>query len=232
MGSAYNLPVRELISRITSDNRNITGGKIQDGDREYLVRSVGKFESFDDIRQYPIDERMHVGDVGEVGYDYAWRSYYSRVNGRPSRVVVVKKDSMANTLEVCRRVEAVVADLEANLPRQIPGLLGMQRFTFLNQGEIIEVSMGSLQQSGAWGGLFAMLVLLVFFRRFRITLLVTLSIPFSLLITVVWIYSRGGTFNILSIMGMSLGIGMLVDNSIVVVENILRKREGGAAPRR
>ncbi len=228
--SAYNLPVRELISRITSENRNITGGKIRDGDREYLVRSVGKFKSFDDIRQYPIDERLHIGDVGKVGYDYAWQNYYSTVNGRPSKVVVVKKDSMANTLEVCRRVEAVIADLEANLPRQIPGLLGMQRFTFLNQGEIIEVSMGSLRHSGAWGGLFAMLVLLVFFRRFRITLLVTLSIPFSLLITVVWIYSRGGTFNILSIMGMSLGIGMLVDNSIVVVENILRKREGGAAP--
>ncbi len=226
--AGHAVPVRQLIQRLASDNLNITGGKIRDGDREYLVRSVGKFGSFDEIRDYPINDRLRITDVAEVGYYRAIKDRLSRVNGLFSHVVVVHKDSLANTIDVCERVgELMNGEIRENLPRWYPGVRRVEIHAFLDQGQVIRISIDSLRENGIWGGLFAMVVLFAFFRHVRLTLLVTLAIPFSLLITVVWIYFRDGTFNIMSLMGMSLGIGMLVDNSIVVVENIVRKREGG-----
>lgn len=224
---AHDVNVRELVERLSRDNLNVTGGKTQEGDRDLLVRSVGKFESFEEIENYPVRPGLTVGDIAEVGYYRSLRNYWSRVNGEPSRFMLVYKDSLANARDVCRRIEETIERLKKELPRQNANIHSMEVFTFLNQGEIIELSIRSLGRSGAWGGVFAVIVLLIFFRKLRLTFLVTLSIPFSLLIAITWIYFADGTFNILSLMGLSLGIGMLVDNSIVVVENILRKREQG-----
>lgn len=229
--AAHGVPVQRLVERLVRDNRNVTGGKIRDGDREWLVRSIGKFRDFDEIRDYPVTSRLRVSDIALVDYYRAIRERVSRVNGLFSYVVVVHKDSIANTIEVCDRVQQVMeTDVRQSLPRDYPGIRKVEMHSFLDQGEVIEVSIDSLRTSGGWGGVFAIAVLFVFFRRLGVTLLVTLAIPFSLLITVIWIYFRDGTFNILSLTGMSLGIGMLVDNSIVIVENIVRKQDGGLKP--
>ena len=230
--AAHAVPVRDLIERLRSDNQNVTCGKLLDGGREYLVRSIGKFNSFDEIRDYPISPSLRVRDVAEVDYRRALRNRLSRVDGLLARVVVVYKNSKANTIDVCDRIKEVLEDeVRRKIPASYPGVKRVSIRPFLDQGEVIRLSIESLKENGAWGGLFAMVVLFVFFRRVRLTILVTLAIPFSLLITVVWIHFRGGTFNILSIMGMSLGLGMLLDNSIVVVENVVRRMDAGATRR-
>jgi HAE1 family hydrophobic/amphiphilic exporter-1 len=229
--AAHAVPLRSLIGRLGGDNVNVTCGRIRDGEREYLVRSIGKFEDFDEIRQYPVSESLRVEDIAEVGWYRTYKDRISRVNGLHSNVVVVHKDSIANTLDVCKRVhEALEGEIKVDLPRWYPGVRQVELHTFLDQGDVIQVSVDSLKESGAYGALFAVAVLYVFFRRVGVTLLVTVSIPFSLLITVVWIYFDAGSFNILSMMGLSLAVGMLVDNSIVVVENIVRWRDQGLSP--
>ncbi len=228
--AAHQVPVRELIGRLSQDNQNITGGKIRDGDREYLIRSVGRFNSFEEVDDYPVTTSLKVSDVADVGYQRALKNFYSRVNGNLATVAVLKKDSMANTVEVCENIKLALKELEESLPRQMASINEFTYFPFLDQGEIITVSIDSLKESGIYGGIMAFLVLFVFFRRFKVTFIVTMAIPFSLLITIVWLYFDSGSFNILSIMGMSLGIGMLVDNSIVVVENIVRKQDLGMKP--
>jgi len=154
----------------------------------------------------------------------------SRVNGYRSRVVAINKESTANAVVVCAGIAQAMEEIEASLRRTMPGLGKVESHTWLNQGELIRYSIANLKESGLWGAFFAVVVLYLFFRKAGETLLVTLAIPFSFLITLVWMFFRGASFNMLSLMGLTLGVGMLVDNSIVVVENILRKREEGHNP--
>ncbi len=226
---AYGVDLQSLVQRLIGDNRTINAGKVRDGDRELLVRFDGQFRDEAEVRAFPAG-RLTIDDFATIRERRAVRDRMARVNGQLARAVVVSKESTANAVEVCERVRVVLGDLEAELRRTIPGVTGIESHAWLDQGEMINESIASLRGSATWGGLFAVIVLFLFFRRLGMTMLVFLAIPFSLLITVIWIYFSGGSFNLLSLMGLSLGIGMLVDNSIVVVENILRKTEQGQPP--
>ncbi len=228
---AYGVDLRGLIGRLSADHRTVNAGTIRQGEKELFVRFDNRFRSFDAVLDYPADDRLRVRDFAAVEYNYAVRDQLARANGFRSRSLVIHKESSANTVEVCQRVKAALDTLADDLRLTVPGLTKVERHTWLDQGEMIRFSVDSLARSAMWGGLFAIAVLYVFFRRWGMTLLVTFAIPFSLLITVIWIYFRGGTFNLMSLMGMSLAIGMLVDNSIVVVENIVRHEDRGYAPR-
>ena len=226
----YAIPLQELVQRLSGDNRTINAGSVRDGDRELLVRFDGQFRSEEEVRQFPVNQKFRIGDFADIRERRAVRDRMARVNGKLAKAVVINKDSTANAVEVCERVAAALDELSKELGRTVPGFRKLESHAWLNQGAMISESVRSLRESGSWGGLFAVAILFVFFRRVGMTLLVTLAIPFSLLITIVWLYFSGGSFNLLSLMGLSLGIGMLVDNSIVVVENILRKREAGLRP--
>ncbi len=227
--AGYGVDLRELVDRMSKDNRSINAGIIRDGDRELLVRVDSQFDDFSQILDFPVNQNMTLGEFAEVRRRRALRDNWSRVNGSHAKAVVIHKESGANAVEVCQRVSDEIGRLEADLKRTVPGVNGVVTQSWFNQGEQIEASIDSLRENALLGGLFAVIVLFAFFRRLGMTALVTLAIPFSLLMTVVWIYFCGGSFNILSLMGLSLGIGMLVDNSIVVVENILRRIERGEA---
>ncbi|MCZ6795578.1 MAG: efflux RND transporter permease subunit [Planctomycetota bacterium] len=224
---AHAIDVRRLIERLSSDNTVTTAGRVRDAEREYLVRVDGRFQDFQEVLAYPANPVFRIGDFADVDYARAWRDRVSRVDGELSRVVVVFKESSANAVEVCERVAREIDELESTLRRRIPGVGSVQWHAWLDQGELIQGSVNALASSALYGGLCAVLILFLFFRRLAMTALVTLAIPFSLLITVIWLYFSGESFNILSLMGLSLAIGMLVDNSIVVVENILRHGERG-----
>jgi HAE1 family hydrophobic/amphiphilic exporter-1 len=228
---AHNVPLNEVIQRISADHQTVGIGRVHDDDAELFVVAEGKFRDFDEVLEYPTGDGLRVKDFADVDYQHSVQEFLSRLNGKPTRVIAVKKASAANTVEVCARLQTSLRALESELRGQVPTLTRVEALTWLNQGEMIHLSVKSLRDTGLWGGVFAVVVLFLFFRRVGMTLLVTLAIPFSLLITVIWLYLRGGSFNILSLMGLSLGVGMLVDNSIVVVENILRQREKGLAPR-
>jgi len=228
---AHAIDLVSLVTRLGSDHRTVNAGSIRDGDKELLVRVDGKFRSFADVGDYPANESFRVSDFAQVGYGYAVRDRMSRVNGHRSRVIVVNKESTANAVVVCDRIALAFKEIEGALRRSVPGLKEIGSHTWMNQGEMIRYSIDSVKESGIWGAFFAALVLFAFFRKVGLTVFITLSIPFSLLITVVWMFFRGQSFNLLSMMGLALGIGMLVDNSIVVVENIIRHRAAGCSPR-
>lgn len=229
--AAYNIDLYSLVQRLMRDNADVNAGFIREGSSEYMVRIEGRLREFEEVLDYPVNRKFRIEDIADVGLAAAVRDRLSRVNGKRSRVVFVHKESGANAVDVSRRVADVVRELEETLRRTVPGVRGVEAHAWLNQGEMITVSVRSLGQNGLYGGCCAVVVLYLFLRRLTMTILVTLAIPFSLLITVIWLYFSGGSFNLLTLMGLSLGIGMLVDNSIVVVENILRYRERGLPPR-
>ncbi|HLU46575.1 MAG TPA: efflux RND transporter permease subunit, partial [Planctomycetota bacterium] len=228
---AYGIDLLGLIAALQQENVAVTAGRVREGDREWTIRFDGRFQSLEDVEDLRIAGGMRIGDFARVGYARGLENSASRVNGKPSRVLVVSKEAAANTIEVCERIERELETIRERLRESVAQVESIDVHAWLDQGSLIRASVSSLGDSALIGAACAIVVLLVFFRRIGLTVLVTLSIPFSLLITIVWMHFAGRSFNLLSLMGLSLGIGMLVDNSIVVVENILRYRERGLSPR-
>jgi HAE1 family hydrophobic/amphiphilic exporter-1 len=223
---AANLDLGQLIQRLSTDNFAQPLGEVTDGGRRFLLRSDMRFRTAEEIAGYPIGGGLTIGDVGRVIPVKSVRDRLARLDGRYSFEVEIQKDSQANTVATCERVVAAIAELEAD-PR-------LEQFEFLplwNQGEIIEASLDQLRETAISGGWLAVLVLLLFLRRLRLTLAVALSIPFSVILAVAVGYFGGGTFNLLTMCGITLAVGMLVDNSIVVIENIERLRGEGLSLR-
>jgi len=220
---AANLDIGALIRRLRNDNFASPLGEVEDGGRRVLLRSDMRFESLEELEQYPIGNGQTIADVGRVERMKGVRDRLSRIDGQYAYFGSIGKESSANIVETSREVQRVLEELE-----QDPTLSGHLSFLPLfSQGEMIEASISQLRSTALWGGLFAAVVLFVFLRRVRVTLAVALSIPISALLALAWVYFTGGTFNILTMTGITLGIGMLVDNSVVVIENISRMHKKG-----
>jgi len=218
-----NLNVGELIGRLSRDNFALPLGEVTDGGRRVMLRSDMRFRSPAEIEDYPIGGGLKIGDVGHVEQAKSVRNRLFKIDGRYSFYGEIQKESQANVVQTCERLRAALAELEAD-----PRLDGDFKFLVLfDQGQFISNSLGQLRDAAIWGGGLAVLVLFLFLRRVRSTLAVALSIPFSVLIAVSWIDFSGGTFNVLTMTGITLAMGMLVDNSVVVIENIARLRSAG-----
>jgi multidrug efflux pump subunit AcrB len=223
---AANMDIGALIQRLSSDNFASPLGEVEDGGRRVLVRSDMRFRSLEEIENYPIGNGHVISDVGQVIKAQTVRDRLSRIDGKYSYFGQVGKESTANIVETSRLVQEALDELEAD-PKIKEHLSFMVLFS---QGDLIEASIGQLRSTALWGGALAALVLFVFLRRVRVTLCVALSIPISALLALGWVYFTGGTFNILTMTGITLGIGMLVDNSVVVIENIASVQRRGAKP--
>ncbi|MDZ4773879.1 MAG: efflux RND transporter permease subunit [Planctomycetota bacterium] len=220
---AANLDLGALIKRLAADNFALPMGEVEDGGRRMLLRSDMRFRSPGEIETYPIGRGLTIGDIGHVESVKSVRERLFRIEGKYAYYGEVAKDGQANTVETAHRLKATIAALESD-----PQLRGEFQFLVLfNQGEFIETSLGSLKKTAWEGGAFAVIILFLFLWRVRLTLLVALSIPVSALLAIAWIYFSGGTFNVLTMTGITLAMGMLVDNSIVVIENIVRLRNDG-----
>lgn len=220
---AANLDIGELIRRLSADNFAMPMGEVEDGGSRVLLRSDMRFRSPDEIDAYPIGNGMTLADVARVIPVKSVQESLFRFDGKYAYWLEIQKDGQANVVDTCHHLAAAIHELEKD-----PALRG--EFSFLvvfNQGEMIESSLTQLKDTAFTGGWLAVLVLFLFLWRVRLTLLVALSIPISVLMTIAWIYFTGGTFNLLTMAGMTLALGMLVDNSIVVVENITRLRGEG-----
>ncbi len=163
--------------------------------------------------------------MAELVYAAPPTSYGRRLNGEFAIAFNIRKASGYNTVEVCRAVERKLEEINLD-----PSLAGIYAFTFFNQADQITNSLHGLWKAGLFGSALAMIVLFVFLRKVGLTLLVSLSIPLSILGTGIFLYLTGGSLNILTMMGLMLGIGMLVDNAVVVLESINRRRNLGASP--
>ena len=216
--SAANLDIGELIRRLSSDNFALPMGEVEDGGRRILLRSDMRFRSPEEIAAFPIGAGLVLGDVARVVRAKNVRDQLSRINGSYAYWGFIRRSGQANVVATCERLEQAFDELRADA--RLSG-----DFDFLvvfDQGKFIGSSLDTLLGSALWGGGLAVAVLFVFLRRVRLTLCVALSIPISALLAVAWSYFSGGSLNVLTMTGITLALGMLVDNSIVVVENISR----------
>ena len=221
------LTIGDLVSSLRSDNFALTSGHVREGSKKLFVRSVAKFQSVQEIQQIKVRTRRGIEvpltDVATVAYDVPERRSYNRLDGEHSVAFGIKGESGANIIETAQVVKAAFARIE----RQVPG---MTFNVFYDQGNQIMEAIRNLQGTGLWGGLFAALILLYFLRTVRMTSIITLSIPLCLLMTLTVIYFIDWSLNMVTMMGLMVGVGMVVDNGIVILENIYRVRGDGRKP--
>ncbi len=220
--SAYGVDLGSLIGKLRGDNFQLSGGRITERGSLRYLRSLARFDDLDAMRDYPIRAGLKLSDVAEISYRAEPDDTIHLINGQDAAVLGVTAESGANAVAMCQAVRDTLAELEDQ-----PGLEGFAFFPMFDQGEQIEKSIGTLTDTALQGGLFALIVLFVFLREWRMTLLIAGCIPFSLLITVVILYFTGSNLNLLSMAGMMIAVGMVVDNAIVVVETIFRARQDG-----
>ncbi len=221
-----NLDLRDLLARLRGDNLSADLGDVGSGDRKAFLRADMPFTSLDEIRGFPVIEGVRLSDIARVEVVPSLDQGWSRYNGNAVIVGTLYKRSGANTVETCRRVRAAFDEMEG-----APGAVrDLDLIPFFDQGKMIENSLRTLYENALYGGLLAVGILYAFFRRLRMTLLVAAAIPLSLTIAVTLLYLAGDSLNIATLMGLTLAVGMLIDNAIVVVEAIFKRRERGDLP--
>jgi HAE1 family hydrophobic/amphiphilic exporter-1 len=219
---AHRVDYRDLQSRLARDNFTEPAGEIKNDDQRILLRVESKFRTLIDIEEYPVRPGLKLKDLARVERDRRDSKDFSRYNGQFTFTGSIRCTSDANPVAVSARVRAETERLKDD-----PRLKGVDfRFLF-DQGEFIKSSLGNLQQSIFKGGFLALLVLLLFLRNLRGTLAIGLAIPLTILIVADYLYFSGSSLNILTMTGMTLAVGMVVDNSVVVLENIRRLRLQG-----
>ncbi len=222
---AHGVDLMSVITRLGGDNVQLGAGRVHERGEVRYVRSLARFGSLDDLRKWPVGEGLVLTDIADVRYAPAASADISRIEGNESAAVGINKESSANTLEVCEATRAAFADLEAD-----PRLAGWKFHTFFDQGLLIQKSLDALYKAALEGGVLAVLVLLLFLREWRITTLITSTIPGSLLLTVTVMYFAGDSLNLLSMLGLMIAVGIAIDNAVVVVEAIFRRRQLGHDP--
>ena len=225
---AVGLPLDRVLDAIGDANLDLPAGKIEQGRYEVTLRAPAEFISLDQIRDTVIAQRdgaaITLGQIAEVKDTYEKLTRLVRVNGDRGLRIGIRKQASANTVEVSKRVLAEIDAVNQAFPQ-------VHIVPVINQGNFIERSIANVARSVLYGGGLAIVVLLFFLRNIRSTLVISLSIPISIVTTFALIYFGGFTLNLMTLGGLALGVGMMVDSSIVVLENIFRRRsELGEAP--
>ena len=223
---AHGVDLGQVQRSLRSENFQMSSGQLTDRGLIRNARSIATLNDPNELPRFPIKEGVVLEDIADVGVGGAVSADINRINGEDSAGFIIQKEASANTVEVTERVKAALEELEESGRAD-----GATFFVFFDQGELVNESVDTLTSTALTGGIFAIFVLYAFLREWKMTLLIATSIPFSLLITVGVIYFRGGTLNLISLMGLMLAVGMVVDNAIVVVETIYRRRADGAGVR-
>jgi HAE1 family hydrophobic/amphiphilic exporter-1 len=218
--SAYGIDIAAIRELLMNSNFSVSAGRITAGGERFSVRPSGEFSSVEEIRNLTINEGgLRLGDVADIELRSPERNYGRHLDREYAIGLVVNKMTGTNLVEVTDRVIAEVEKIG-----ELPQMRGINIFPLDNQGDSVRKSLGDLLEAGMYGGLLAIIVLYLFLRQVTTTLIVIASIPFSLLITLGALYFSGLSLNILSMMGLMLAVGMLVDNAVVITESIFRHR--------
>jgi len=222
--TALNLPVDRITNLLRSENQNIPLGDIDEGDRTYLVRSQGQFENLEQIRDLVVMTRnnvpVYLRDIAEVKDATEDFRSFTRINNKPGVRLRITKQSGQNTVEIADAVRVEVAKIN----QEIPGI----RLSVLDDSSVfIKRSIDAVKEHALLGGILVMLIIFVFLRDIRATAIIFTSIPISVIGTFALLFFNGYTLNTMTFGGLALGIGMIVDASIVVIENTFRHMEHG-----
>jgi HAE1 family hydrophobic/amphiphilic exporter-1 len=228
------LSIQTVIDRLRQENINVAGGTIREGRTEYLVRTLNEYENISQIGETIVAEfngrKVRIQDLGRVEMTHRERQIMTRTDGLESVQIEILKEADANIVALAHRVKDEIGSIEPK-PTGLAGDLWTNENVKLqvtaDRSLFIESSISEVRNTAVLGGLLAILVLYLFLREARTTAIIGVSIPISLVITFAPLHLFGATLNIMSLGGLALGIGMLVDSSIVVLESIHRCREEG-----
>jgi HAE1 family hydrophobic/amphiphilic exporter-1 len=219
----YDLNFNTITNIVAAENVNVSAGEVLQGNKEFLVRTIGKFSNLDEIRDINIpvgNGQIKLSDVAEVKDGFADLSTLSRTNGDRSLSLSIQKQTDANTVEVAAAVRTEMDKISRDYPNYSFAMA-------MDQSEFIEDSIASVSQNAAVGGLLAVIILFLFLRNIRSTIIIATAMPISIIGTFILMYFAGVSLNVISLGGLALGVGMLVDNAVVVLENIYRYRSLG-----
>ena len=226
---ALGLSLDAILDAVRDANLDRPAGKLEQGRYEVTLRTPAEFSNLEQLRDTVVARRdgalVTLGQIAQIKDTYEKLRRIIRVDGEPGLRLAIRKQPEANTVEVARRVLAEVAEINRAFPQ-------IKVVPVINQGNFIERSIANVARSVLYGGSLAVLVLLFFLRNLRSTLVISLSIPISVIATFALLYFGGFTLNLMTLGGLALGVGMMVDSSVVVLENIFRRhQEHGEAPR-
>jgi len=226
---AYNLTIDQIAGILAAENLNMPTGSIKMGLLEYNLRVPGEFTDPDQVGNIVISQMngcpVYLKDVATIYDGLKERTIDVKLMGGKGLTLMVQKQSGANTVAVANAVLKKMEELKKNVPSDV-------KFqTVLNSSDFIVNSVRNLSEAVIYGGLFVVLVILFFLREWRATVIVALTIPFSLIVAFIYLFITGNTLNLISLSSLSIAVGMVVDDAIVILENITRHIEGGARPR-
>lgn len=226
---SYNISFQQIRDAINDQNLNTPGGKVKEQGTELTVRTMGKYKSIDDIKNIIVANQqgrlIPLKDVVTIEDGWAEERVYARTNGTPSVIIAVQKQSGTNTVDVAERVIKNMESMKTNvLPSDIK--VSIVR----DSSKYIRSSVEDVMVSLVFGGLLAVVITFLFLQNTRATLIGAIAIPTSIIATFFAIKVMGFTLNNMSLMGLSLAVGILIDDAIVVIENIFRHMEEGLSP--
>jgi HAE1 family hydrophobic/amphiphilic exporter-1 len=223
--SQLGISIELIAQRIRAENVNLSGGRLEEGAQRFLVRTLNEFQTVDEFANAIIanvaDRPVYLRDVAAVTRGYKEREAITRVNGKESVELAVYKEGDANTVQVAKRIDQRLNPVRETLPDDL------ELVKIYDQSKFISAAIQQVTSAAIFGGFLAILVLYGFLRDARATTIIALAIPVSVIGTFLLMYSNNVSLNIMSLGGIALAVGMLVDNSIVVLENIVRKKEQG-----
>ncbi len=216
--AGYGLTLKDIENAIDDENKTLPAGSLKLGRTEYTIRVLGEYDTPAQIREIPLLRHngsiVRLKDVADVNDAFEEITQYVRTMGRDGMMMMVQKRTGANTVAVCEAVRKELKELEKVLPQDIKFFIVNDSSTFITQ------SVDNVKGTVLWGGLFVIIVSFFFLRNIRSSLIITLTIPFSLIIAFCYMYFMGWTINMISLSALAIAIGMVVDNAIVVLENI------------
>ncbi|MEC5424514.1 efflux RND transporter permease subunit [Virgibacillus sp. C22-A2] len=221
----YGVNTQSIVQALNSSNQSASVGTVEKGNKDLQIRVKGEFESIGDIErtilQTEAGATIHVEDVAEVQDTFKDSSSVTLVNGTPSVVLSILKKTDSNTVDVATNITHGIAELNAGLPSDV------NLDVIIDTSQFIQMSIDSVVKNILIGGAISIFVLLLFLKSFRATIVIGLSIPIAIISTFILLYFTGETLNILTLGGLALGLGMMVDSSIVILEHIYSYRKRG-----
>lgn len=219
------LSVQAIVSRLAAENITLPSGDLKMGYLDYTLRVLGEFKDPVEIKDIVVgqedDKQIYLKDVADIEDSYKEETMIVRNNGKSGLMMMVQKRSGANTVAVAERVKKALIEVKGRLPKDV------KVFTLMDSSEHITLAINNLSQTVYWGGIFVIIVVYLFLRQIRSSLIIALTIPFSLIIAFIYMFMSGYTINIMSLSSLAIAIGMVVDNAIVVVDNVIRHRDRG-----
>ena len=223
--AAMGISADQVVSILRMENFNLPSGMLKSGHKEIILRTVGEFRNIKQIENVIVANKggipIYLKDISKVYDGFKEKNNDMKVDGKNAVVITVMKQSGSNTVQVSKKIKKQIEIIKKGLSKDV------EISPVMDSAKYIEQSITQVRNSAVLGGLFVILILFVFLRSIRSTAIITFAIPVSIIASFVLIYFSGLSLNMMTLGGLALGIGMLVDNAIVVLENIFRHRENG-----